>query len=597
MEENKKDSKMDWKKIFDKKHWKIYAIVLAVLALVATLIVWWCTRTSTDTPERIDGKLVLTRVSISGGNSPAEKNAVAELQKYLQKKGVHITNTNAFPITVSIDSSLGEDAFMVKATVGEDKFEQLSITGGNGRGVLYGVYQFLEKYASVRFFTPELEICEKGTVAIPDGVLLDVSPTFDMRHTDWYNWMTEDAKYEWAVKNGVNIMNGWKRSWSESLGGSICYAPDLFVHSISRLLADPNVSSPATSPNPCLSDENVYNTVLANVRKALEKDPNTKIVSISQNDNQSYCHCEKCSETDALEGSPAGTLLRFVNRIAADLEADYPDLTIDTLAYQYTRKAPAVTKPRDNVCIRLCSIECHFNHPLTTESCEVCSKFREDIQDWSEICDNLYVWDYTTNYRYYLTTFPNFHVLRENMQFFASHNVKGVFEQGNGNSRSGEFGELRAYLIAKLLMNPDMTAEEYDRHMTEFMQAYYGAGWENVRQYLDTFTNFATESSVGMGIYSSPFTVFSHDDLTELEQTLNSLWDAAEALAGDRLDAVKRSRWQLRYLLLYIHPDEATAKQLIDEAAALNVAWREGLWHVSPSSNLSLPPDTWSFTK
>ena len=590
--------KLDWKKFFNKKYWKVYAIILVALALVTTLVVWLCTKNNQpDTPERIDGKLVLTRVSISGGNSPAEKNAVAELQKYLQKKGVHITNTNAFPITVSIDSSLGEDAFLVKATVGEDKSEQMSIVGGNGRGVLYGVYQFLEKYASVRFFTPELEICEKGTVAIPDGVLLDVSPTFDMRHTDWYNWMAEDTKYEWATKNGVNIMNGWKRSWNESLGGSICYAPDLFVHSISRLLADPNVSSPATSPNPCLSDENVYNTVLANVRKALEKDPNTKIVSISQNDNQSYCQCEKCAETDALEGSPTGTLLRFVNRIAADLEADYPDLTIDTLAYQYTRKAPAITKPRDNVCIRLCSIECHFNHPLTTESCAVCSKFREDIQAWSEICDNLYIWDYTTNYRYYLTTFPNFHVLRENMQFFATHNVKGVYEQGNGNSRSGEFGEMRAYLIAKLLMNPYMTAEEYDRHMTEFMQAYYGAGWENVRQYLDAFTNFATTSSAGMGIYSSPFTVFSPDDLIELEQTLNNLWDAAEELAGDRLDAVKRSRWQLRYLLLYIHPDEAAAKQLIDEAAALNVAWREGLWHVSPSSNLSLPPDTWSFTK
>lgn len=596
--EGNKNVKLDWKKFFNKKYWKVYAIILVALALVTTLVVWLCTKNNQpDTPERIDGKLVLTRVSISGGNSPAEKNAVAELQKYLQKKGVHITNTNAFPITVSIDSSLGEDAFLVKATVGEDKSEQMSIVGGNGRGVLYGVYQFLEKYASVRFFTPELEICEKGTVAIPDGVLLDVSPTFDMRHTDWYNWMAEDTKYEWATKNGVNIMNGWKRSWNESLGGSICYAPDLFVHSISRLLADPNVSSPATSPNPCLSDENVYNTVLANVRKALEKDPNTKIVSISQNDNQSYCQCEKCAETDALEGSPTGTLLRFVNRIAADLEADYPDLTIDTLAYQYTRKAPAITKPRDNVCIRLCSIECHFNHPLTTESCAVCSKFREDIQAWSEICDNLYIWDYTTNYRYYLTTFPNFHVLRENMQFFATHNVKGVYEQGNGNSRSGEFGEMRAYLIAKLLMNPYMTAEEYDRHMTEFMQAYYGAGWENVRQYLDAFTNFATTSSAGMGIYSSPFTVFSPDDLIELEQTLNNLWDAAEELAGDRLDAVKRSRWQLRYLLLYIHPDEAAAKQLIDEAAALNVAWREGLWHVSPSSNLSLPPDTWSFTK
>ena len=598
MKEKKESVKIDWKKLLDKKYWKIYVIVLVALALVTTLVVWLCLRAPKDETERgEDGKITLHHVSISGGDTPAEQNAASELEKYLCQKGVTV-GEGGFPITVSIDPTLDDDSFRVTATVGEGKDEGMTIVGGNGRGVLYGVYQFLEKYADARFFTPELEICTKGDVTIPDGVLLDIDPLFEMRHTDWYNWVSDDTKYEWAVKNGVNIMNGWKRSWDESFGGSLTYAPNLFVHTISRLI-QPDVSGSITavSPNPCLSDEATFQTVLANVRKVLAENPDTKIVSISQNDNPNYCKCERCAATDAEEGSPAGTLLRFVNRIAADLEPDYPNLTIDTLAYQYTRKAPAITKPRDNVCIRLCSIECHFNHPLTTESCAVCSKFREDIVAWSKISDNIYIWDYTTNYAHYLTTFPNFHVLRENMQFFANHNVKGVYEQGNGNSLSGEFGELRAYLIAKLLMNPYMSEEEYNRHTEEFLAAYYGAGWENIRTYINTFTSFANTPSVGMGIYSNPFTVLSRDDLLQQENTLNSLWDAAEAAAGDRLEYVKRSRWQLRYLLLYVHPDANVAQQLINEAADLNVAWREGNWHVTDTSDLSLPPDQWSYIK
>ena len=39
--------------------------------------------------------------------------------------------------------------------------------------------------------------------------------------------------------------------------------------------------------------------------------------------------------------------------------------------------------------------------------------------------------------------------------------MTGLFEQGNGESPSGEFGELRAYLITKLMWNPDLDAVSY----------------------------------------------------------------------------------------------------------------------------------------
>ena len=608
---------INWKKYLDKKYWKFYAIALAGIVLSVVLVVVLSmggnqipeettpqsttqTTTETTTPQEgeilPEGHIKLTSVSIVSGDSAAELTAAADLQKYLTQKGVTVSEAGGFPITLSIDANLGDDAYTIDAVVGEDKTEGLSIVGGNGRGILYGVYRFLEDYAAVRFFTPDLEVCEAGDVIIFDGLTIDYTPTFELRQTDWYKWISDGSGYTWAAKSGINIVSGWSYSWGEELGGSLTYAPSMFVHTIGKL-AELDTPYPATAPNPCLTDENTYNTVLANVRKIMAETPTAKILSISQNDNTGYCKCENCQAIDKEEGSPAGTLLRFVNRIANEIADEYPELTIDTLAYRYTLNAPKVTKPAPNVCVRLSTITCHFTHPITTSSCSACDNFCRAIEDWSKICDNLYIWDYTTNYSYYLATFPNFHVLRENMKFFAQHNVKGVYEQGNASGPSGEFGELRAYLIGKLLMNPYMSNTEYYAHMDEFLAAYYGEGWQNIRQYINTYTQYAKMSTSGMGLYNYPFGVLSKDSLKSLKDKFNSWWDAAEAQAGDRLEYVQRSRWQLRYLLLYVEPDKTEAEKLVAEVEGNGTKWSEKfpklLWYVYEYDLLSQSPDAW----
>ena len=201
-----------------------------------------------------------------------------------------------------------------------------------------------------------------------------------------------------------------------------------------------------------------------------------------------------------------GSLLTFVNRIADDIKDDYPNVYVDTLAYRYTRKAPKTIVPRDNVIIRLCSIECCFCHPLDDPDCPHNVEFKKDIEEWSAICNNLSVWDYTTDFLCYLSPFPNFAVLQKNVKFFKDHHVIGMFEQGNYQSLSGEFGELRGYLLAKLLWNPDMTEAEYYAHMDEFLRDYYGAGWKYVREYIDVTTRKAAERH--LFIYDTPDRIF-----------------------------------------------------------------------------------------
>ena len=534
----------------------------------------------------------LTSVSITAGETDVEQLAAEELKKHLEIKGVSVVEEGGFPFTLSVDSSLGDDAYRIEgaANVTEEQKNQeyVNIVGGNGRGVYYGVVRFLEDYAGTRFFTYELETHTADPVTLPESVLIEYQPVFEYRYTSWYA-MTKDPLF--CLKSGMNGNHG---GITEELGGHMSYASGLGVHTLG-VLSETTYPYPGYAPNPCLTDPEVLATVIKNVRAALEKDPTVNIISVSQNDKEEYCTCDNCAAIDAEEGSPAGTLLRFVNAVAENIAEDYPNVIVDTLAYKYTRKPPKITRPRENVCVRLCSIECHFSHPITTRSCETCAAFSADLTGWGEICDNIYIWDYTTNFHFYLTTFPNLHVLRANMRFFASNNVKGMFEQGNSQSVSGEFGELRAYLLAKLMMNPYMTEEEYYTHMDEFLAAYYGEGWTYIRKYINSFTMYAKLSGKNMGIYNNPYTLFSVNTIATSEEDYNSWWDAAEELAGDRLEYVQRSRIQLRYLLLYVHPNEETAKQLIAYCKTFDIAWREGQRNVAASSDLSLAPDKWVF--
>ena len=532
--------------------------------------------------DGISADNALTCANIVTGESENEIYAGEELAAYLTKKGVEIKE-GGFPIFVCLDVRLEDEEFSIDATLrGEEAC--MTIRGGSGRGVLYGVYKFLEKFAGVRFFMPDLEKIPEGDIILQDGTLLVYTPYFEYRHTSWQCVTISDA-CSWCVKNGLNG-NG---HLTPAFGGKIDYAPGLNVHTLGKLTE----TGGGASPNPCLSSEENYQKVLNNVRAVLKENPDSHIVSISQNDKNEYCHCEDCEASYAKythnpdnceEGGTAGNLLEFVNRIAEELEDEYPDLVISTLAYNYTQTPPKGIVPRENVCIRICSIRVCFMHPMT--ECPDANgpngiawtktrEFLPDLLAWGEICDRIYVWDYTTNFAYYIAPFSNFGSIRENMRLYHENDVRGIFEQGNAQSISGEFGELRAYLIAKLMWNPYMSEEEYYSHMDEFLEAYYGAGWEGIRAFINLTTELVANEGSCINIYEAPLNSITKEEYLAHEADIEAWWNTAEELAGDRLEAVKRSRLQWRYIQLLLHPDQEACDKFIEDVQAYGIRWAE----------------------
>ncbi len=251
---------------------------------------------------------------------------------------------------------------------------------------------------------------------------------------------------------------------------------------------------------------------------------------MSQNDWYNYCECPACKAIDDEEESHAGTMVRFVNAIAEAVEKEFPNALIETLAYQYTRKPPKKTRLRHNVIPCLCTIECDFAQPIDVSPYKQNISFRDDIRGWAKQTDLLYVWDYTTDFRNYTMPFPNVYALQGNVKFLHANGVKCLFEQGAYQGRHGDFAELKSWLLAKWMWNPELPMEPL---LDDFFSGYYGKAAPFVRRYFEAVHRLQLMYSASA---DRPLRIF--DDVT-----LPSLPDAVLDMATDcwkqAIDAVK----------------------------------------------------------
>ncbi len=443
-------------------------------------------------------------ILLAADASVAEKHAADELGAYLKqvtgaefqrvakapdgKPVLAVGAGAALAIEPGIDlKDLGPEGNVIRMTG-----KNIILSGGEGapRGTLYAVYAFLEDFVDIHWWTPD-------ATQIPKQPNLVIAPR-DSRYRPVFEYRDPFIKSafdpDFAVRNRIN---GLYRDFGDARGGAMSYA-NSFVHTMYDLVppkehfekhpewfAEINGKRTGGGSQLCVSNPELQAFTKQRVRAWIKANPHASIVSVSQNDFPIPCQCKQCKAIEEEEGSAAGPLLRFVNAIALDLEADYPHIAVDTLAYQYSRKAPKITKPRDNVIIRLCSIECSFLQPLDSAANQ---SFRADIEAWSKIAKKLYVWDYVVNFSHFLAPHPNLRVLEPNIRFFAEHRVAGILEQGDNRAHCGEFAELKAWVLAKLLWNPQLKA---DALIDQFLRGYYGDAAPSVRACIDLLHNTA----------------------------------------------------------------------------------------------------------
>lgn len=495
--------------------------------------------------------------------SQSVKTAVEHLKKYIFKiSGALLCefcdNKPEEPkeIVIGFTNRGGWDEDM-KAKLGDEGFrlytegERIYIVGSDVRGAMYGTFTFLEKSLGCLFLTYNYEkipTCSEITVQDIDTTEI---PTFECRNSYWFPVKEE------VISAKLKLNGCADRVMTEKYGSGVYYAGD-FQHTIGYL-AEQCPEGERAWVQPCLSDENVYQTVLKNVRRKLKECPEARIMSITQNDGDSgACKCDKCREINEREGTEMGTMLAFVNRIARELKDEFPNVLFDTFAYRFTRKPPKTIVPEDNVIVRLCSIESCFRH--SHEDCHVTpghsgdiEPFSEQLKKWASLTKHLYIWDYTTNFTNYSTSFMNLGILRKNIRFFADNGADGIFEQGNIFCHNGEFGELKGYILARLMWDPFMTEEEYWHEIDRFLEGYYGKGWGYIREYIDYMLECSEDSHFGIyydnaSLYIKPSGFDKELDAKfEFLRHSSELFEKAEAMAEcpEELAHIRCSKIQL----------------------------------------------------
>jgi len=446
---------------------------------------------------------------------------------------------SALPAEIaSLAPSLRPDGFLAATSS-----RSLYVASGGGRGTIYGVVHLLEKYFNCRKYSPDVEVFPpRNDIAL--GCILDVdNPANDVR-----------------IVNGEFSRDPDYRDWMRLHVQDDLYGRGYYVHTFQKLMpwqgyfADhPEyfawMNGKRVIDQPCLARPEVFDIVVSRLRAEMAAQPDKKIWSVSQNDNSSYCQCPECRKIIEEEGSPAGPIIRFVNRVAAL----FPDKTISTLAYQYSRRAPRLTRPAPNVEVMLCTIELNRSLPIAEDPSS--REFARDIREWSRICGNLYLWDYTVNFSHHVSPFPNLHVLQPNIRFFTGHGVRRHFQQTN-TGPGHEFSELKGWLLARLLWNPEADANAL---MNDFLNGYYGKAGPFVRRYIDALRAALARTGAGLDIYEPP-AVHAGDYLSAADvAACNDIFSRAEAAAaGDPavLARVRTARLPLMYAMLEIGKDD-----------------------------------------
>jgi hypothetical protein len=481
--------------------------------------------------------------------TPAERYAAEEFQRLFgQATGIQLPiryhapqragHVYVGPSAALEDSGLRFDT----AAMGEEAFrivierDRMAIAGGKPRGTLYGVYQFLEDALGVRFLTYDhTHVPDAPPPEIPVGEFSH-APPFSFRWS-YYRENTEHPAF--ATRLRVNTVASDAR-----LGGKT--GQSLISHSFHWLVPFDEYGADhpeyyalvdgardrdtrGSGPQLCVTHPDVIRIAAESAIRYLDEHPDARNVSVSQADTARYCRCPACEAILRREGTPMGAQLAFVNAVAERVESAHPEAKVGTLAYWYTRKPAATIRPRHNVQIQLCSIECCTLHPIDDPDCERNQAFCRDLAAWREICDDIWVWNYNTNFANYTLPFPNLRSIGPNVRFFLRNHVKGLFMQANGNGLSGELSDLRNHLIARLIWNPGLDDRAV---LEEFVRLHYEGAAGPVLACIDMFHDHAGRSGVHPDCFPSP------DDVglrPEIARSMLDHFEQALRLAGNEM--------------------------------------------------------------
>lgn len=359
--------------------------------------------------------------------------------------------------------TLGSQGYQIK-TMGQSVF-----VCGQPRGILYGVYNLLNKLVGFETYTNKITYMEKGLkeIPLPDFNIKEV-PDIEYRipvtgaqlgNKTVAHRMGMQIKDEVIIGEG-NAHNVLKYivPIEEHLEGH----PDWFSGDRTQLCY--------TAHGNADEYELMVAEAVANIQAILDKTPNQHVMSITQMDELTWCECSSCQDLEDHYGTNAASQIYFVNDVTSrvkewlDTERNGREVRFMLFAYHKSEAAPAKrnadgtwtaiddsVKLNDNVSVWIAPLYEDYTISVTHSNS---ANIRAMMEGWHAVADSYFVWAYNVYFDNYLIPYDSYGALQDLMKYFVSHNTKFLWVQGNWNLHQNTgYDNLKGYLFAKLMWN------------------------------------------------------------------------------------------------------------------------------------------------
>ena len=421
-------------------------------------------------------------------------------------------------------SKLNYDGFFIKA-VGDNIY----IDGDNGRGRLYGAYDFIERYLGVKFLTADvthipklagLSIDKPDIVQVPEfrqrnyyDNAVGRDPLFEARTRMYSDFSSDDARYgmesDWF--KGTNTYHSSLQYVPQSEW--MASHPEFYVEGNGAQRYDIDWTNGITDDDKIdeSMEVSVFKIVLENLKKFAKQDENAKFFMIGMSDTLNAIPAHS-RWTDSVErnGTNAGVVAVFMNNIAREIKkwsaAEYPqgrEINVVMFAYLWMEEPPVV-KTQDgkfvpknqnvvlenNVHVRYAPINANVAFGLA--DMRQSTQQREYTLGWGAVTKNLMIWDYTTFYSQgYLWYYPSLHYLQDNLKLYKQLGATYVMSQSSFNTNGDWQNMLKTYISKKLYWNVNLSVKAL---IDEFIYYFHGeAAAKGVTEFLDTMELHAAE--------------------------------------------------------------------------------------------------------
>ncbi|MBQ7257881.1 MAG: DUF4838 domain-containing protein [Abditibacteriota bacterium] len=384
-------------------------------------------------------------------------------------KFISLGNTKQFQKSKLKAPKLNGDGYAILT----DKKGNIYILGGITCGALNGVYALLEEDLGCRFYTKlhddVIPTAKNGKLSF---VPRDYSPQFIYRypHNPEYDDNRENAYQSLLTKDRPYIRRNRMHTW-EPNGG--CHTVFIFCPK-ENYEKHPEwfseISGERVPHQVCWSNKEMLDLMTKNAvneMRSYKKDT----LCISPMDSYPCCDCAECRAFDAAHGNTkAASLINGMNHIAEAVSAEFPNATIQTLAYLDTITPPTNLPLHKNMQIILCSDCCDWEYPLCTY--DETEKYQNLVKGWVKLAPKgVMTWNYIADYDHLLMPNPNMAVVDKNIKLLKDLGVTSVFLQGISGHTLSNDGYLKCWVWGKLLWDPSRDLKSL---IKDFCYGYYG---------------------------------------------------------------------------------------------------------------------------